>query len=113
MLTKSKKLPTATVMLSETVLTSDVSDSSADCCCLTNVDPDDAGDSAPPAVVVVVDAVVVVDVVVVGDDVVTPGVLDGVNAGCRLVVVVSRSLRAVWRVPSASNDVTLSQSSSW
>ena len=97
MLTNSRKLPTAIVMLSETVLTSgEVESSPADCCCPTNVDTDEAGSLTPSTTPEVVAVVVVVVVVVDDDDGMTAAVLGDVWASCRgLLVVVIRSLRAV------------------
>jgi len=77
------------VILRETLLTSVDCESSTDCCCLTYVEPEDAGNSAPSTAAVVVDVVVVV--VDVDDDCVVPGVLDCVSTDCELVVV-SKSL---------------------
>ena len=80
------------MILSDTELTSDEVESlSADWCCPTNVDPDEAGDFAAPrtAATVVVDAVVVVGVVVVGEAVC---VLECDSVGGKREVDVSRSL---------------------
>ena len=107
MLTNSRKLPTAIVMLSETVFTSADNDDASP---PAAADSASNVDDATPTVVV---DVVVVAVVVVGDDDCVAAAVLVVVVGRGRLVVVSKSLRDVSRVPCASNDVRLSQSSSW